>query len=300
MLEGAPKKSRLSRARSEKKPGAGKHRGSLLLLLGVAVLVLGGMGFFAWRMSRALDDGLLAQRETLRRRPDWVALNQLPPHLPRAFAAVVDTSSWQRAVSSAREDQPLLSRDLVRQVHRLGGTPGGGARELVMMPLLEGRLSRQGLMELYLNRIYLGKTGEWPVYGVFHAAREYFGKDVRRLTLGEAATLAGILLPPRLADPEGSPGAVGARRNEVLRRMLAVGDIDAAAFRTAAAEPLAFQPGADYAPMSRPLDWRAEPEVIRLPPGLRPRPDSAASPPEDGASPGGAEANPGAAPAPAP
>ncbi|MBD0320923.1 MAG: transglycosylase domain-containing protein, partial [Gemmatimonadetes bacterium] len=118
------------------------------------------------------------------------------------------------------------------------------------------------------------------VYGVFHASREYFGKDPRKLTLAEAATLAGILLPPALPAPEQSPGPVGARRNEVLRRMLRAGTITPAAFRQAAREPLAFQPGADYAPMARPADWRREPDVIRLPPELRPslqRPDSAAA-----------------------
>ena len=75
------------------------------------------------------------------------------------------------------------------------------------------------------------------------------------------------------------PGAVGARRNEVLRRLTAAGVIDAAQARAAAAEPLAFQPGADYVPMSRPLGWKSEPQVIRLPPELRPTPDSAASNP---------------------
>ena len=52
--------------------------------------------------------------------------------------------------------------------------------------------------------------------------------------------------------------------------MLASGRITEAAYRQAAREPLAFQPGADYAPMSRPADWRREPDVIRLPPELQP------------------------------
>jgi membrane peptidoglycan carboxypeptidase len=274
MLEGAPRKSRLTKPRKEKKPGAGRNRGSLLLLLVLAVLVLGGMGIFTWRQAASLDAGLLAQREQLRRRADWVSLEELPPHLLDAFAAVVDTTSWRVRITGRRvdEDRPALSRDLVRQVHLLGGSVGGEARELVLAPLLEERLSRRGLLELYLNRISLGKTGDWQVYGVFHAAREYFGKDPRRLTLGEAATLAGILLPPRLGDPEAQPGAVGARRNEVLRLMHAGGKIDVGAMRQAAAEPLAFQPGADYPPMTRPLDWKEEPAVIRLPPNLRPQP----------------------------
>ena len=115
------------------------------------------------------------------------------------------------------------------------------------------------------------------MYGVQHAAQEYFGKDAKELTLSEAATLAGMLLPPRLVNPQSSPGAVGARRNEVLRRLLEAGRIDRAAFDAAVHEMLAFQPGIDYAPMTRPADWGKEPEVIRLPPGSIPASDSAAA-----------------------
>jgi membrane peptidoglycan carboxypeptidase len=115
------------------------------------------------------------------------------------------------------------------------------------------------------------------VYGVQHAAQEYFGKDASRLTLSEAATLAGLLLPPRMLNPQASPGAVGARRNEVLQRMLAAGEIDGAAYAQALREPLAFQPGIDYAPMTRPAGWGKEPEVIRLPPGSIPASDSSSA-----------------------
>jgi membrane peptidoglycan carboxypeptidase len=97
--------------------------------------------------------------------------------------------------------------------------------------------------------------------------------------VSEAATLAGILLPPQLADPEADPGAVGTRRNEVLRILLNTGKIGQGQYQAARAEPLAFQPGEDYAPMSRPPNWRAEAPVIRLPEALRPRADSASATP---------------------
>jgi membrane peptidoglycan carboxypeptidase len=146
-----------------------------------------------------------------------------------------------------------------------------------MVPLAEAQLSRRAMVEFYLNRTYLGQAGDWRVYGVQHAAEEYFGKEARRLSLSEAATLAGMLLPPRMVNPQNSPGAVGARRNEVLQRMLAAGEIDRAAYDQALREPLAFQPGIDYAPMTRPAEWGKEPEVIRLPPGLVPATDSSAA-----------------------
>jgi hypothetical protein len=288
MLEGAPRKPRQARRTSDSGKSSGTRNAALALLVLITLGAVGGIGGFAWAMWGRLDEGILAQREAGRRRADWVRLEELPRFVPEAFTAVVDTASFQRTPPEERDRNPMLSRDLVRQVHRLSsGGMGGDARELVMAPLLENALSQRGLLELYLNRISMGRTGDWQVYGIFHASREYFGKDVRRLTLGEAATLAGILLPPALPAPEQSPGAVGARRNEVLKRLLNAGKITEAAYRQAAREPLAFQPGADYAPMSRPVDWKREPEVIRLPPELRPSrqtaPDSAAAP-----SPGGA------------
>ncbi len=272
MLEGAPPKPRAARRTSDTgKGGSGTRNAALILLLVITVAAVGGISAFAWMMWGRLDRGLLAQRETARRRADWVRIDELPRFVTDAFVAVVDTASFQRTPPQERDRNPMLSRDLVRQVHRLSNLGvSGDARELVMAPLLERSLSKRGLLELYLNRISMGRTGDWPVYGVFHASREYFGKDVKRLTLGEAATLAGFLLPPALPFPEQAPGPVGARRNEVLRRMLAAGRITEAAYRQAAREPLAFQPGADYAPMSRPADWRRQPEVISLPPELRP------------------------------
>lgn len=281
-LDGAPRSARWTRRGKDTNPTAKStaRNGALVLLLTLTVLAVGGIGSFAYVMWTRLDRGLLAQREEARRRPDWVRIDELPRFIPDAFAAVVDTASFERVPPEERNRGPMLSRDLVRQVHRLGNDGlGGEARELVMTPLLESSMSRRGLFELYLNRISLGRTGDWQVFGIYHGAREYFGKDARRMTLGEAATLAGVLLAPRLDVPEQSPGAVGARRNEVLRRMLAAGKIDEGAYRAAAAEPLAFQPGADYAPMARPIGWEQAPVLIQLPPELRPslQPDSASA-----------------------
>lgn len=279
MLGGAPPRTgRWTRQPEDRRIG-GRHRGSLIALVVLGVLVLGGIGGYLAVMNAQLERGLLRQSREMKRRPDYVPLAQLPRHVRDAFALVVDTTSAARR--SLRRGMPLpsASRDLVRQVHLLDDGLGGQAQELAMAPLLEAHTSSAGLLELYVNRVAMGRTESWAVYGVQQAAQEYFGKDARRLTLSEAATLAGILLPPRLADPEAAPGPVGTRRNEVLRLLLAAEKIDTAAYRAAVAEPLAFQPGVDHAPMSRPLDWQGEPAVIRLPEELRPRPDSAAAAP---------------------
>jgi Transglycosylase len=278
MLGGAPRTGKWAKQPEETRIG-GRYRGSLIAIGVLGLIVLGGIGgYLAWN-NMQLRGGLLKQAQEARRRPDWVPLNQLPRYAVDAFAAVADTTSFARRSQRRGEPLPSVSRQLVRQVHLLDGGLRSQAREMTLAPLLEAQTSPSRLLELYVNRVYMGRTENWPLYGVQHAAQEYFGKDARRLTLGEAATLAGILLPPQLVDPEAEPGAVGTRRNEVLRILLNTGKIDEAAYRAARAEPLAFQPGEDYAPMSRPANWQGEVPVIRLPEALRPRPDSAATSP---------------------
>lgn len=273
-LGGAPRTGKWTRDTPERNRFGGEHRGSLILLLVLGGVIVIAMGIFALAANRRLDGGLLGQYAQARRRPDWVRTRDLPPYVSQAFLAVVDTSAFQRLSPYGRQDRPRLTVDLVSQVQRLRGGLGDQAWRAFMVPLTEAHLTRRAVLEYYLNRIYLGQAGDWRVYGIEHAAQEFFGKDARRLTLSEAATLAGMLLPPRMVNPQASPGAVGARRNEVLARLLEEGKIDRAAYDQARREPLAFQPGIDYAPMTRPADWGKEPEVIRLPPGSIPVSDS--------------------------
>jgi membrane peptidoglycan carboxypeptidase len=275
ILGGAPRTGRWTRQPEERRLG-GRHRGSIIALLVLGVLILGGIGGYLFVADQQLRAGLLAQEREARQRPDWVSLAELPPHLRHAFGVVVDTTFFARRTLRRGEGNPSVSRELVRQVHLLDRGLGGEARELAMAPLLELRRPRQRLLELYVNRVALGRTEHWSVFGAQQAATDFFGKDARALTPAEAATLAGILLPPRLDDPEAQPGAVGARRNEVLRRMHTAGHLAATAYAAALREPLGFQPGIEHAPMSRPADWQEEPEVIRLPEELRPRPEPAA------------------------
>ena len=273
-LGGAPRTGRWTRDTPERRKLGGEHRGSLLVLQVAGALIVVGMGVFAVFAHGRLERGVVGQYRQSVRRPDWVRMDRLPPYVVDAFLSVVDTASFQRLSPYGRQDRPRLTVDLVSQVQRLRRGPGDQAWRAFMVPLAEAQLSRRAMVEFYLNRTYLGQAGDWRIYGVQHAAEEYFGKEARRLSLSEAATLAGMLLPPRMLNPQASPGAVGARRNEVLERMLAVGEIDRAAYDGALREPLAFQPGIDYAPMTRPAGWGKEPEVIRLPAGLIPRADS--------------------------
>ncbi|HWK89537.1 MAG TPA: transglycosylase domain-containing protein, partial [Longimicrobium sp.] len=215
-LGGGARGGKWTRGPEETRLG-GRHRNSLIALGVVALLLVAGAGTYLGMMNWQLQRGLLEQRDEMRGRRHWVRLRDLPPHVPMAFAVALDTGSFTMRAPLRRATRPAVSRELVRQVYRLHGGLRDGAREMALTPLLEARTSDGELLELYLNRVYMGRTEEWPVYGLFHATREYFNKAPAQLTLSEAATLAGILLAPRMDDPQAEPGAVGARRNEVLR-----------------------------------------------------------------------------------
>lgn len=259
------------------RPTAGSRWTVFLPLLPV-LFIVGLVAGFAWRLEQELERGLLRQRAEQQRRPDWTPLAALPPYLPRAILLVEDPGYLRRTELQdlGNPGGKTVPRRLLRQVYGLDAGVWAEARAMTLAPLLERRLTRTHILEFYLNRARFGRSGRFTVVGIGDAAREYFDKAPAELTLGESATLAGLLLPPPLDDPRLRSGAVGARRNEVLRRLLAAGVIDDAGFRGAVAEPLAFQPGLRYAPMSRPARWqRAPAPVVIPPPPLNPAADSA-------------------------
>ncbi len=99
---------------------------------------------------------------------------------------------------------------------------------------LEDRLTKDEILQLYLNEVYLGQR----VYGVATAARYYFSVDVADLTLPQAATLAGILTSPSTANPVDGPDLARRRRDLVLARMHHDGRISAAQLAAASAGPV--------------------------------------------------------------
>jgi hypothetical protein len=252
---------------------------AILGMLAVGLFVIGLVGGFGWATDRQVRGGVVQQRVAAERRPDWVYTQNLPRYVTDAFVAVAQPSLLTRGELRPEQDGRTIAKELVRQVHLLPSSLIGEAREMVMGPLLEKRLPSNQLIELYLNRVYLGRSQGAPVYGIFHAARDYFDRAPNQLTLGQAATLAGLLLPPRIEDPKARIGAVGPRRNEVLEVMMRGALISPEEYQQAVAEPLGFQPGLDQMPFSRPGNW-GERLVIRLPPNLRPLPvDSTAAKP---------------------
>src|SRR5439155_19157310 len=102
---------------------------------------------------------------------------------------------------------------------------------------LEHTFSKREILEIWLNRVYLG-SGTW---GVDAAAHMYFGVSARRVTLWQAAVLAGLPRAPSRFNPRADPGAAAARGREVLAAMAATGAISAATAQAAMAQ-IAFPP----------------------------------------------------------
>ena len=98
---------------------------------------------------------------------------------------------------------------------------------------------KRAILEAYLNTVYFGQGA----YGVEAAARTYFSTRAARLTLPQAALLAGIIRAPAAYDPFRHPRAARARRSAVLARLARQGHLPAAARKRAAAAPLGLRPG---------------------------------------------------------
>lgn len=106
--------------------------------------------------------------------------------------------------------------------------------EILLSFQIESALSKDKILELYLNKIYLGNRA----YGVGAASRVYYGKDVMELTLAEAAMIAGLPKAPSRYNPIVNPERALIRRNYVLRRMHELSYISDEEFREALGKPV--------------------------------------------------------------
>ncbi|HYR75204.1 MAG TPA: PBP1A family penicillin-binding protein [Pyrinomonadaceae bacterium] len=117
--------------------------------------------------------------------------------------------------------------------------------EAMLAFTIERRLSKEDIFALYCNEIYLGQRGVIAVRGVDQAARVFFGKELKDLTLAEAATLAGMIQSPSRYSPVRHNDAARTRRNTVLGTMVRDGFIPLEKAAATATEPLAL---ADFDP----------------------------------------------------
>lgn len=111
--------------------------------------------------------------------------------------------------------------------------------ELLLTYKIESSLTKDQILELYLNQIYLGRRA----YGFAAAARTYFGKEVSELTAAEAAMLAGIPKAPSRFNPVSNLPRAQARQRYVLGRMHELGYLTDAEYQAALDEPIVLNPG---------------------------------------------------------
>jgi membrane peptidoglycan carboxypeptidase len=106
-------------------------------------------------------------------------------------------------------------------------TFGRKVSEIALALGLELLLSKDQILEMYLNSVYWGQEGSGGVAGIAEAARVYFDTPVDSLDLGEAALLAGLIPGPNAFSPFRNSALARARRNAVLHDMVAAGVLDA-------------------------------------------------------------------------
>jgi penicillin-binding protein 1B len=172
---------------------------------------------------------------------DWritplVSIDSLPPHVPAAFLAAEDV----RFRHHIGIDPIGMARALMRNV-RAGGISQGGSTidqqivkgrfltqertwrrkitEMLLAVMLDARVSKDEILEIYLNDVYLGHNAGRPILGIDEASHLYFNKPPSRLRADEAALLAGIVRAPNRDTPDKHPEVARVRRDAILRVM---------------------------------------------------------------------------------
>jgi penicillin-binding protein 1A len=196
----------------------------------------------------ASDRRLLAEFGEKRRNP--VKISQVPDAMVQAFLAAEDDRFFEHA---GVDFQGLLRAAI--ELLRTGKKRQGGSTitmqvarnfflssektylrkltEILLAYKIEGSLSKEEILELYLNKIYLGQRA----YGVEAAARVYYGMSISDLSVARMAMIAALPKAPSRINPINNPEAAVDRRNYVLGRMYQLGYLDTATYEAAIAEP---------------------------------------------------------------
>ncbi|WP_339233209.1 PBP1A family penicillin-binding protein [Oceanobacillus sp. FSL W7-1281] len=217
----------------------------LLLLSGYGLLILGGK-MIANEEDLQLDltttirteDGEVI-RTLYNENREYVSTDHIPDHVLEAFVAVED----RRFYEHQGIDLQSISRAVYRDILARSKVEGGSTitqqlsknlflsndkswtrkiKEMMASLYLERRLSKDEILELYVNQVYFGEG----VYGLQKASEYFFSKDVDELTISEGALLAGLMKAPNGYSPLNHPDKAAERRNVVLMTMESAGFID--------------------------------------------------------------------------
>jgi penicillin-binding protein 1B len=193
-------------------------------------------------------------------RRTWVPLQRVPPIVRQAIVASedrrfyshlgLDLRSNLRALvanlraGAVREGASTITQQLARGLFL--GPERTIPRKLTEMAIalgIEVLLSKDEILEMYLNSIYWGRADGYGIAGIEEASRYYFGLPVDSLGVREAALLAGIIPAPNASSPFRNPRAARARRASAIRDMMATGVIDTETGLRVLLSPLPDRPG---------------------------------------------------------
>jgi membrane peptidoglycan carboxypeptidase len=180
---------------------------------------------------------------------DPVRLAELPDHVSKAVLAAedadfyshsgVDPSAVFRAMINSARGQTQGGSTITQQLAKLNYVGSDRSflrkfKEVLYASKLEGKYSKDQLLERYVNQVYFGDGA----YGVALASQAFFGVPAEQLTPGQAATLAGKIRSPNGLDPWKDPATVQSRRDQVLRNMAKHRWLGGAELENALASPL--------------------------------------------------------------
>ena len=204
-------------------------------------------------LDRPLLTTLITSSREKRRR---VSLSLIPKQMVQAVLAIEDRRFYDHPgidpirivgaiITNLRGDRPYLvgGSTLTQQlVKNFFLTPEKSYRrkfqEQFLSVVLETRATKDDILELYLNDVYLGQRGSYAIHGVAEASRVFFGKDVTNVSLAEAATIAGVIQAPGRHSPFSSSTRSRDRRNVVLQAMADAGYVSQTAAERAGREPM--------------------------------------------------------------
>jgi penicillin-binding protein 1A len=191
--------------------------------------------------------------EFFRERRTVVPLGSLPPHVRNAFLAAEDADFYKhegldyigmaraalKSLTGSKQGASTITQQAVKNLLLTQErTVARKIREWILTPRLERSLSKDQILSLYLNAIYFGHGR----YGIEEAALFYFGKHAKDLSLGEAATLAGIPKHPQRINPVNSIVKAKARQRYVLSQLASHGFVPRSVIAAELDKPIVLAP----------------------------------------------------------
>jgi penicillin-binding protein 1B len=195
--------------------------------------------------------GVLGERRVLK-------LEELPRHVVAAVLAAedarfathpgVDPIGLVRAVwvnlrgGGVRQGGSTITQQLAKNLFLSPErTIWRKVNETLLALILEVRMTKQEILEAYLNNVYLGQSESIGIFGVGQGARAFFGKEARDLSVAEAATIAGVIHSPNIDSPLRHPDRARTRRDQILALMAENSWLTAAQLDAARREPIRLQ-----------------------------------------------------------